>query len=114
MIALGIPWMLAQSVAWLGMAVTYSLEKGSLVEGLSATFDGEHSCPLCKAVEKSGRETRETMLQKVLKLDAVLAGAPRLVTPAGVTFEHPEWRGCRTTGWEEKRFRPPRSGSCRA
>lgn len=53
MVSIGLPWMLVQSVAWLGMAVTYSMESGSLVQGLSDTFDGNHPCPLCKAVRKN-------------------------------------------------------------
>jgi hypothetical protein len=36
--------------AWAGMAVSYSQQSG-LIAGLSQTFDGEHPCPVCKAIE---------------------------------------------------------------
>jgi hypothetical protein len=52
MVSIGLHWAVLQSAAWVGMAVAYSVEKGSVVEGLSDTFDGDHPCPLCKAVEK--------------------------------------------------------------
>jgi hypothetical protein len=52
MVSIGAQWAVLQGVAWVGMAVTYSLQDGSLAEGLSKTFDGEHPCPLCKAVKK--------------------------------------------------------------
>lgn len=110
MVSIGLPWMFLQSVAWLGMAVTFTVEKGSLAEGLSATFDGGHPCVLCKAVETGSKETPESAPFKAFKLEAVLAGVPRLVAPAGVFFEHPEWRGCLAAGMDDERLRPPRSG----
>lgn len=51
-LSIGLHWAALQSAAWVGMAVSYSIEKGSLTEGLSDTFDGEHPCPLCRAVQK--------------------------------------------------------------
>jgi len=56
MVSIGGQWMLLQGVAWVGMAVSYSIEVGSVKEGLEKTFDGEHPCPLCKAVQKGGQE----------------------------------------------------------
>jgi len=52
MVSIGAQWALLQGVAWVGMAVTYSVQDGSVTEGLSKTFDGEHPCPLCKVVKK--------------------------------------------------------------
>ncbi len=51
MVSIGAQWVVLQSVAWIGMAVSYSVETGSLSDGLSMTFDGEHPCPLCCAIE---------------------------------------------------------------
>ncbi len=56
MVSIGGQWMVLQGVAWVGMAVSYSLEEGSVSSGLSKTFDGEHPCPLCKAVKKSSQD----------------------------------------------------------
>lgn len=58
MVSIGGQWMVLQGVAWLGMAVTYSVESGSFSSGLSKTFDGEHPCPLCRAVKKASQEER--------------------------------------------------------
>ncbi len=52
MLSIGAQWAVLQGVAWIGMAVSYSLEEGSVGEGLSKTFDGDHPCPLCQMVEK--------------------------------------------------------------
>ncbi len=56
MVSIGGQWMVLQGVAWVGMAVSYSLKEGSMSSGLSKTFDGEHPCPLCKAVKKASQE----------------------------------------------------------
>ena len=56
MVSIGGQWMVLQGVAWMGMAVSYSIEEGSVASGLSKTFDGEHPCPLCKAVKKASEE----------------------------------------------------------
>ena len=53
MISIGGQWALLQSAAWLGMAVSYSFKAGSVAEGLSQTFDGDHPCPMCCALKKS-------------------------------------------------------------
>jgi len=58
MISIGAQWALLQSAAWVRMAVTYSLEEGSLAEGLKKTFDGKHACNLCEAV-KEGKQSDE-------------------------------------------------------
>ena len=59
MVSIGGQWMIVQSVAWVGMAVKYSAEEGSVVEGLSKTFDGEHPCPLCKAVDEGQKQEKK-------------------------------------------------------
>ena len=59
MVSIGGQWMALQGLAWLGMAVTYSVKSGSVTTGLSETFDGEHPCPLCKAVQKGSQEERD-------------------------------------------------------
>ncbi len=56
MISIGAQWAVLQGVAWIGMAVTYSLEAGSVSEGIGKTFDGDHPCPLCETVKKATQE----------------------------------------------------------
>jgi hypothetical protein len=60
MVSIGGQWVVLQGVAWVGMAVSYSLEEGSVGSGLSKTFDGEHPCPLCKAVKKGSQEDQDS------------------------------------------------------
>jgi hypothetical protein len=50
--AVGLHWILLQSVAWLGMVVIYTQQEASLLEGLSKTFDGAHPCALCLAIRE--------------------------------------------------------------
>jgi hypothetical protein len=45
------PAMLVQEVAWVGMLVTYTQERG-LKRGVIETFDGRHPCNLCKKAEQ--------------------------------------------------------------
>lgn len=52
MISIGLHWVVLQSAAWVGMAVAYSMDTGSVIQGISDTFDGEHPCPLCQAVNE--------------------------------------------------------------
>ncbi|MDE3098691.1 MAG: hypothetical protein KGJ88_04400 [Verrucomicrobiota bacterium] len=61
-------WIVLQSVAWMGMVVSYS-ERAPLKEALTQTFDGRHPCCLCKAIaaaEKSGKKPQFSLrLQKL-------------------------------------------------
>ena len=86
MVSIGLHWAVLQSAAWVGMAVAYSVEKGSLSEGLSDTFDGDHPCPLCKAVKqgqdsesKSQNDQAPTTKTKEVKLTLALVTVPQFV-----------------------------------
>ncbi|GAA5143691.1 hypothetical protein GCM10023213_32110 [Prosthecobacter algae] len=101
MISIGLHWAVVQSVAWVGMAVTYSVKTGSVVQGLSDTFDGEHACPLCHAVEEgtqkssSEKDPAPSKILKDLKLHLAVTTAPVFVfeKPAA-----PEWMTTSQTG----------------
>ena len=70
MISIGAQWVVLQSAAWLGMAVSYSIEAGSVSAGLSNTFDGEHPCKLCRVVKKGTESgTKDTKLEAVKKIE---------------------------------------------
>ena len=89
MVSIGAQWAVLQSVAWVGMAVSYSMKEGSITTGLSQTFDGEHPCPLCCAVKKgteSEKKDPKSKDSKKLKQDlfasearAVVIAAPHFV-----------------------------------
>lgn len=87
-VSIGLHWVVLQSAAWVGMAVTYSVEKG-VVQGLSETFDGEHPCPMCKLVNEGVKgEQAPTDGQtppsktKELKLTLALVSVPTFVFPS--------------------------------
>jgi hypothetical protein len=74
-LSLGLHWAFLQSVAWVGMIVSYSHD-ASLAEAVSKTFDGKHPCCLCKMIQK-GRadEKQQEQKQKIKpgsKLDVAL------------------------------------------
>ena len=92
-LSIGLHWAVLQSAAWVGMAVAYSVEKGSLTEGLSDTFDGNHPCQLCKAVQQ-GQESKSQDNQapaaksKEVKLTLALVTVPQFVFSP---MEPPHW-----------------------
>ncbi|MCB1076292.1 MAG: hypothetical protein KDM64_00575 [Verrucomicrobiae bacterium] len=88
MLSIGAQWAVLQGVAWVGMAVSYSIREGSVSEGLSQTFDGKHPCPLCCAVKKGTQETSDDPVVpapksevKSVKTDMILSASLRLRTP---------------------------------
>ena len=74
--SIGLHWGLFQSVAWMGMVVSYS-QDAPLKEALAKTFDGKHPCPLCKVVaegKKSEKKSEATLsLKKFEGLNQALA-----------------------------------------
>jgi hypothetical protein len=70
---LGGHWLALQSMAWVGMAISYS-QGSSVTIALQKTFDGEHPCALCKVVKKGRSEEQKKESAKiVVKIEAVLA-----------------------------------------
>jgi hypothetical protein len=62
-------WAILQSAAWLGMFVNFS-QRESVIVALEKTFDGQHPCHLCKAVQEGKKSQKKQELQKVeTKLD---------------------------------------------
>jgi hypothetical protein len=57
--SLGLHWGFFQSVAWVGMVVSYS-QDGSIREALGKTFDGKHPCALCKAIAKGKKSEQKS------------------------------------------------------
>jgi hypothetical protein len=55
--SLGLHWGCLQSVAWVGMIVSYS-QDAPLTEALAKTFDGKHPCRLCRQIAK-GRQSEK-------------------------------------------------------
>ena len=82
--SLGLHWTFLQSVAWLGMVVSYS-QNATLNEALTKTFDGKHPCKLCKAVQEGKQtEKKQEVLKVETKLEFCLASKKLLLFPPTV------------------------------
>ena len=57
--ASGAHWVMLQSVAWVGMVVTFAQDR-SLTEALSDTLGGQHPCDMCKAIESGKKQEKES------------------------------------------------------
>jgi hypothetical protein len=62
----GLHWAALQTVAWTTMFAA-NLTTSSFSEAVSDTFDGDHPCPMCKAIE-SGKKSEKQSDQFTLKL----------------------------------------------
>lgn len=51
LVSIGGHWVALQSAAWAGMFVTFALQ-GPISQAVAKTFDGQHPCALCKAIER--------------------------------------------------------------
>jgi hypothetical protein len=59
MLVLSTQWALLQSVAWLGMLVSYSYQVG-FSRAVTMTFDGKHPCRVCKVVNEGQARERQS------------------------------------------------------
>lgn len=92
MISIGAPWAVLQSLAWVGMTVAYSVREGSVVEGVSQTFDGRHRCVLCQTVadgtrSEAGRDDA-TLIPAAEKLILTTFVVEALLTPPSALRHH--------------------------
>jgi len=81
-ISIGGHWAVLQSVAWMGMAVSYA-KNGSVSEAISKTFDGKHPCKLCNLVKKGKQsESKQEAQLDLKKLDALGSSQTTFFFPA--------------------------------
>ena len=62
-LSLGLHWGFLQSVAWVGMFVSYS-QDASFAEAWIKTFDGRHPCKLCTSIQKGQAEEKKQEQQR--------------------------------------------------
>lgn len=97
-LSLGLHWTLLQTVAWTGMVINYS-RGSSLDQAISMTFDGEHPCPMCKAIKQGKSEERERNqeITKSGKLELALpwtrvafifGSTPEAIAPPALSILH--------------------------
>lgn len=65
----GAHWAVLQTVAWTGM-LAENLQTASLHEALGKTLDGEHLCPICKAIREGKKsEQKKDFTAPTLKFE---------------------------------------------
>jgi hypothetical protein len=100
-LSIGGHWAFLQSVAWVGMAVTYS-KNTSLSQALGKTFDGKHLCKLCKIV-RAGKKAEDSREMKIdIKKFDIIAGANTVFI-----FESPSMIPQLPSGLIPQRTEPP-------
>jgi hypothetical protein len=80
----GAHWAALQTLAWTGMLVTRTQEV-SVKEAVRTTFDGEHPCSLCHAVEEGRRQEKEKEPAPIVEQIAKLS----FLRPQPITLPEP-------------------------
>ncbi|HTV39434.1 MAG TPA: hypothetical protein VMF08_02575 [Candidatus Sulfotelmatobacter sp.] len=86
-------WALLQTVAWTTMLAN-NLQSRSLHDAVAMTFDGQHPCPLCKAIAAAKKSEQRNQIgfdkQKLefppIQGSLVLTAPPPVVIPSPNTF----------------------------
>ena len=87
--SIGLHWAFFQSLAWVGMVVSYS-QNSPLKEALVKTFDGKHPCALCKEIAKGQRSEKKSESPLQLRKFEFLSAKAQFVFAAPRTFWHPD------------------------
>jgi hypothetical protein len=83
-------WALLQTVAWTTMLAN-NLQSRSLHDAVTMTFDGEHPCPLCKAIAaaKKSEQKDQLVLEKQRLEFPPVEGSLVLTAPSPVEISAP-------------------------
>jgi hypothetical protein len=73
--SIGLHWCALQSIAWTTMVIEYS-KNAPFKEALAKTFDGQHPCSLCHAVQTGKKSEQKTNVRTVTKIDFYCAARP--------------------------------------
>src|SRR5262245_11673850 len=69
--AIGLQWIVLQSLAWTTMLIDYS-KRAPLCQAVAQTFDGAHPCSLCHVINKGKTSERKYDLQSpAQKIDMI-------------------------------------------
>ena len=110
-VSMGGHLLIFQTIAWGNMLADFS-SKGSFSEAMDKTFDGEHPCPLCKAVKKSkGEEDKKPLLKSEMKMEMALPVPVKVPLPRSteVAFSVTGYSGTFTDVYLGVRMQPPRA-----
>jgi hypothetical protein len=78
-LCLGLHWAVLQTVAWGGMLLAYA-QRVPVAQAIEMTFDGEHPCPLCHAIEEGKAQERKRDAQNL---------APQIKLDPGLVWQTP-------------------------
>jgi hypothetical protein len=107
--AIGLPWMVLQSVAWTTMVIEYS-KRAPLRQAITQTFDGMHPCSLCHAVNTGTNSEKKSDLQSPsAKIDMICAARAICLLPPLRPFEFTVTNFSLTERWHSPPVPPPRS-----
>jgi hypothetical protein len=106
-LAVGVPWPLLQSLAWLKMIASYS-GTATFSQAVSMSLDGKHPCRLCRLIQQG--QAQERQHQRTLSPDDKLQlGLP----PETAPWTHPPFlsplpaAGALTQSWRAPPVTPP-------
>jgi len=88
--SIGLHWAFFQSLAWTSMLADH-LRRDSLAQAVELTFDGNHPCPLCKAIaagKKSEKKNESAPWLKTLEFPPASPN-PVLIGPASFVLDPP-------------------------
>ena len=103
--AIGLHWAALQSVAWVGMLVSYS-HSGSVASAFEKTFDGRHPCPLCKAISKGEQGGKKQDFQLGGRMDMDYRRQAALLVPPMRDFAWPAF-ATKDSGFSPEPSVPP-------
>jgi hypothetical protein len=108
-LALGLHWLALQSAAWTSMIVKYSTQQ-SLRVAIAQTFDGDHPCSLCHAVNNGKNSEKKSDLQvSTFKIDLICSTRAVRLLPPYVPFEYATVRFFPSERRQPPLLPPPRS-----
>jgi hypothetical protein len=107
--AIGLHWIAFQSLAWTSMIVNYSKQQ-SLRVAIAQTFDGDHPCSLCHAVNNGKNSEKKSDLQvSTFKIDLICSTRAVRLLPPYVPFEYATARFFFSERRQPPPLAPPRS-----
>jgi hypothetical protein len=105
--AIGLHWYALQSIAWTTMVVKYA-RNCPLQEAFAKTFDGEHPCSLCHAVQNGKKSEQKGVIRGLTKIDLCSTAAGAGDEPNFIRLNYPIERTSFISRIESPPSPPPR------
>ena len=105
--ASGTHWVALQAVAFGTMIVRYA-QDAPLSQAIANTFDGQHPCPLCHAVQEGRQQEEKQRPLLGLELRSELAVPPATLQAVALSTTSLELPALRLTPWRSVSYPPPK------